>query len=74
MRVAGVGGGAYGLACAEHLARGRAEVTVVEQAEPAHEHAASGGLTRVLRLEYGEHVRYSELTARAFGVWREIEA
>jgi glycine/D-amino acid oxidase-like deaminating enzyme len=69
-----VGGGAYGLACADHLARAGANVVLVESVEPGHEHAASGGLTRVLRLEYGEARRYSELTARAIPVWRALES
>ena len=74
MRVLVVGAGAYGLACAERLAGAGAEVIVLDVAEPGHADAASGGRTRVLRLEYGTEARYSELTAQAIGVWRELEA
>jgi glycine/D-amino acid oxidase-like deaminating enzyme len=74
MRVLVVGAGAYGLACAERLAGAGAEVTVLDSAEPGHGDAASGGRTRVLRLEYGSDARYSELVDRAIPVWRELEA
>ena len=69
MKAIVVGAGMYGLACAERMARGGAEVTVVERAEPAHRHAASGGITRVLRFEYGDDERFTDLTIRARERW-----
>jgi glycine/D-amino acid oxidase-like deaminating enzyme len=68
-----VGGGAYGLSCAERLARGGASVTLIEQDEPAGQRAASSARTRVLRYEYGNDVVFSELTVRARERWRELE-
>jgi glycine/D-amino acid oxidase-like deaminating enzyme len=68
-----VGGGAYGLACAERMARGGASVELLEQDEPAGPRAASSGRTRVLRFEYGDRAIFSELTARARDRWRELE-
>lgn len=68
-----VGGGAYGLACAERMARGGATVELIEQDVPAGDRAASSARTRVLRYEYGEDVVFSELTLRARGRWRELE-
>jgi N-methyl-L-tryptophan oxidase len=68
-----VGGGAYGLACAERMARGGASVELIEQDVPAGDRAASSGRTRVLRYEYGEDVVFSELTLRARERWRELE-
>ena len=72
MRAIVVGAGMYGLACAERMARGGAEVTVVERAAPAHQHAASGGITRVLRFEYGDDARFTDLTVRARERWIEV--
>ncbi len=54
MKAIVVGGGAYGLACAERLARGGASVELIEQDVPAGERAASSARTRVLRYEYGD--------------------
>ena len=69
MRAVVVGAGMYGLACAERMARGGADVTVVERAQPAHPQAASGGITRVLRFEYGDDERFTDLTIRARERW-----
>jgi glycine/D-amino acid oxidase-like deaminating enzyme len=68
-----VGGGAYGVTCAERLASAGAKVVLLERRTPAHEHAASGGLTRVLRFEYGAEARYTRMTTIAVGRWRELE-
>ncbi len=74
MRAIVVGGGAYGLACAERMARAGATVELLEQDEPAGPRAASSARTRVLRYEYGDDAIFSELTLRAVGRWRELEA
>ena len=71
MKAVVVGAGMYGLACAERMARGGADVTVLERVHPAHEHAASGGITRVLRFEYGADARFTDLTIRARERWIE---
>jgi N-methyl-L-tryptophan oxidase len=68
-----VGGGAYGLSCAERLARGGASVELIEQDVPAGARAASSARTRVLRYEYGGDAIFSELTLRARNRWRELE-
>ena len=73
MRALVVGGGAYGLACAERMARAGAAVELIEQDEPAGALAASSGRTRVLRYEYGDDAIFSELTVRARARWRELE-
>ncbi len=73
MKAIVVGGGAYGLACAERMARAGATVELVEQDEPAGARAASSGRTRVLRYEYGDRAIFSELTLRARDRWRELE-
>ena len=73
MKAIVVGGGAYGLACAERLARSGATVELIDQDEPAGPRAASSARTRVLRYEYGDDVIFSELTLRARARWRELE-
>lgn len=73
MKALVVGGGAYGLACAERLARAGASVALIEQDVPAGARAASSARTRVLRYEYGDDAIFSELTLRARNRWRELE-
>jgi glycine/D-amino acid oxidase-like deaminating enzyme len=68
-----VGGGAYGLACAERMARAGATVELLDQDEAAGARAASSARTRVLRYEYGNDAIFSELTLRARHRWRELE-
>lgn len=50
-----------------------AAVTVVDPRDTGDGGRASGGVTRVLRLEYGATAVYSELTLRARAAWRQIE-
>ena len=68
-----VGGGIYGWGCALRFAQLGASVTVVDPRGVNDPERASGGVTRVLRLEYGTAAVYSELTVRARARWREIE-
>jgi len=69
-----IGGGVYGWGCALQLAELGAAVTVVDARPPDDSERASGGTTRVLRLEYGPEAHYSELTLRARSRWRELES
>jgi sarcosine oxidase len=69
-----IGGGIYGWSSALRLAELGAAVTVVDPRPVDDAERASGGTTRVLRLEYGHEGHYSELTLRARERWREIEA
>ncbi len=68
-----VGGGIYGWGCALRLAQLGASVRVVDPRATDDAERASGGVTRVLRLEYGAAVVYSELTLRARIAWRRLE-
>ena len=68
-----VGGGIYGWGCAWRLAQLGAAVTVIDPRDTDDGERASGGVTRVLRLEYGAGAVYSELTLRAHAAWRQIE-
>lgn len=74
MRAIVIGGGIYGWSCALRLTELGATVTVVDPRPVDDAQRASGGTTRVLRLEYGSEAHYSELTLRARSRWREIEA
>jgi sarcosine oxidase len=67
-----IGGGAMGSSAAWQLARRGADVTLLEQFEPRHDHGASHGSSRIFRLSYPDqtHVR---LAQRALIQWRELE-
>jgi glycine/D-amino acid oxidase-like deaminating enzyme len=41
---------------------------------PGHSRASSGGVTRVIRAIYGADRVYSEMVARAFRWWRDLES
>ena len=73
MRALVIGGGIYGWSCALRLAELGAAVTVADPRPVEDAERASGGTTRVLRLEYGREGHYSELTLRARSRWRAIE-
>jgi glycine/D-amino acid oxidase-like deaminating enzyme len=68
-----VGGGIYGWGCALRMAELGSSVTVIDPRSLDDSNRASGGVTRLLRLEYGDAGVYSELTLRARARWREIE-
>ncbi len=67
-----VGGGIYGWGIARRATGLGATVTVVDPRDVDDADRASGGVTRLLRLEYGADAHYSELTLRAREVWRDI--
>src|SRR3954470_9696702 len=67
-----VGAGLMGAASAWSLARGGRSVAVVEQYEPRHARGSSHGSARIVRRGYGDAL-YTQLTGRAFELWREIE-
>ena len=66
MRVVVCGGGAIGAACALHLARGGAEVTVVERAGVAC--AASGHAGGFLALDWCDDTALEALARRSFAL------
>lgn len=73
-RIVIVGAGIVGLSTAYALLKqGMRDVTVLEQATVAHERAASHGLSRLLRFEYGSDFLYSEMVRLSLTRWRQLE-
>jgi glycine/D-amino acid oxidase-like deaminating enzyme len=68
-----IGAGAFGGWTALHLCRAGARVTLVDAWGAGNSRASSGGETRIIRLMYGGHRRYVELTLRAYELWWEHE-
>jgi sarcosine oxidase subunit beta len=69
-----VGGGIYGCSVARRAAELGARVTVIDPRPDDAEERGSGGITRLLRLEYGDKALYSRLTLAARDAWRALEA
>ena len=72
-RVAVIGAGAFGGWTALHLLERGARVTLVDAWGPGNSRASSGGETRIMRGTYGPDQPYSELAARALGLWAKYE-
>lgn len=69
-----IGAGIIGLATAYHLLKqGMPNVVVLEQATVDHEQAASHGLSRLLRFEYGDDLFYSEMVRLSQKRWKSLE-
>jgi glycine/D-amino acid oxidase-like deaminating enzyme len=69
-----VGAGAFGASLAWWLARGGAEVTLVDQFEPGDPRTTSGGESRLIRCGHGPDVHYTASARRARTLWHELEA
>nr|HET6904204.1 N-methyl-L-tryptophan oxidase [Ktedonobacteraceae bacterium] len=69
-----VGAGIVGLSTAYALlAQGLKHVIVLEQEAVDHRRAASHGVSRLLRFEYGEQLYYSEMVRRSLDRWHALE-
>jgi Glycine/D-amino acid oxidases (deaminating) len=69
-----VGAGAFGGWTALYLLRGGARITLLDAWGPGNSRSSSGGETRVIRGTYGPAQPYTQLAARAIGLWREHQA
>lgn len=69
-----VGAGCFGAALAHRLAGEGWTVTLVEQAEPGHAGASSGGPSRLMRFSHGDDPDYTRSARRARDLWLELEA
>ena len=67
-----VGGGLAGAATAWALSQRGRSVLVLEQFAAGHARGSSHGSARIVRRAYGDGL-YTELTGRAFELWREVE-
>jgi sarcosine oxidase len=67
-----IGAGVFGASLADRLARERWEVTLVEQFEPPHPRAESGGESRLIRCSHGPEDFYARSARRALELWREL--
>jgi monomeric sarcosine oxidase len=69
-----VGAGIVGLSTAfALLQQGMRNVTIVEQSTVGHERAASHGVSRLLRFEYGADQFYTEMVQVSLQRWRKLE-
>ena len=68
-----VGAGIFGASLAHRLAKRGWRVTLVEQYEPGHARAASGGESRLIRFAHGSDRWYTRSAWRARALWEEIE-
>jgi glycine/D-amino acid oxidase-like deaminating enzyme len=69
-----IGAGAFGGWTALHLLRRGFRVTLLDAWGPGNSRSSSGGETRIIRGTYGPNQPYTQMTARAFQLWRENEA
>jgi len=73
-RVVIVGAGIVGLSTAYALlTQGTKHVNVVEQEAVDHRRAASHGVSRLLRFEYGSDLFYSEMVVQSLRRWQQLE-
>jgi monomeric sarcosine oxidase len=72
LRAVVVGGGVMGLSAGCALAELGAEVTLFERFTIAHDWAASHGLSRVIRYEYGPVALYSRMVGRSLELWEQL--
>jgi monomeric sarcosine oxidase len=67
-----VGAGLAGSAAALALSQRGRSVVLLEQFAPGHLSGSSHGSARIVRRAYGDGL-YTQLTGRAFDLWREVE-
>ena len=72
MRAIVVGGGIFGVTAARALRARQHDVTLIERPVGApHPLAESTDISKVVRIDYGADVDYTELGERAIARWRE---
>lgn len=65
-----VGGGVFGVSAARELLRRGTLVELIDPGPLPRPEAASTDISKVVRMDYGSDVLYTELMERAFPVWR----
>lgn len=71
--IAVIGAGAFGGWTALHLLERGVRVTLIDTWGPGNSRSSSGGETRVMRGTYGADEPYTEMAARALGLWGKYE-
>lgn len=72
--VAVIGAGIMGACTALALRDLGLSVVLFDEEGPGHAQASSGGLTRIIRWEYGADAMYHRLVGESFAGWRSLEA
>lgn len=72
MRIAIIGIGGTGSACARHLARAGHDVLMLEQFTLDHDQGSSFGESRIIRRTYPD-LLYTQMMAAAYPLWAELE-
>jgi monomeric sarcosine oxidase len=70
--VAVIGAGVFGAWTAYHLQRAGRRVVLVDAYGPGNARASSGGLTRVIRMGYGDKEIYTRWSLRSLALWTEL--
>ncbi len=70
--VAVVGAGVFGSWIALELQKSGRRVLLVDAYGPGNARSSSGGLTRVIRMGYGEQEIYARWSLRSLEMWKEL--
>ena len=70
--VAVVGAGVFGAWIADQLQRAGRRVVLVDAYGPGNARSSSGGLTRVIRMGYGDKEIYTRWSMRSLGLWKSL--
>ncbi len=70
--VAVVGAGVFGSWIAHELQRSGKRVLLIDAYGPGNARSSSGGMTRVIRIGYGDHDIYGRWSLRSLEKWREL--
>ena len=72
MKVAVFGSGSWGVWTALELQSKGVDVTLYDMFGAGNSYSGSGGLTRIIRMVYGNDRIYSELTSKSFSKWDKL--
>lgn len=73
-RIVVIGAGAWGGWSAFKLQEAGHNVILIDKAEPGNSLSGSGGKTRIIRMAYGGHQKYTEMVDLSFQEWEKYGA